>query len=159
MRCIILFSIFLLFFVFTASERHPAGKFTGSFNSYIGNWQIFVLGGGGGCPQNANNGICFEAGVKGCFPWGLQPAGWWTRNIRCLPNKNCWCYHNWCPPNANNGICFQAGVKGCYRLGWQPAGWTTDDTNCLALMDCFCYKAPPPGNKYGMEYELKYVKK
>ena len=152
MRCILLFSMFLLFFVFTASQRNPdsvlddddggAGKCTGSFNSYIGNWQIFVLGGGGGCPQNANNGICFEAGVKGCFPWGLQPAGWWTRNIRCLPNQNCWCYHNWCPPNANNGICFIAGVKGCYPMGAQPVGWWTKNIRCLPNKDCLCYHAP-----------------
>ena len=48
---------------------------------------------GGDCPANAKGALCFQAGVKGCYPKGKQPSKWFTHDIRCVANKDCFCYH------------------------------------------------------------------
>ena len=55
------------------------------------------------CPPNANGGICFQAGVKGCYRLGWQPAGWTTDGTNCLALMDCFCYKA-PPPGNENGM-------------------------------------------------------
>jgi hypothetical protein len=54
--------------------------------------KYFLLGSGGNCPSNAIGDLCFQDGVKGCYPKGKQPSQWFTNDVRCVANKDCFCY-------------------------------------------------------------------